>query len=192
MREEALTSDESVAIGTSNKDVEYFTPDLFSKRLAEHRKKHYKHERTITATKAFLNHYDMMSDEQKERAISTLAVIQNAKIPKTYGLLASDGIRFVADICGLRIVYYYDAVLQSLMLYHISPGKSPTDHINVSNKTEFGNLSRKQIALEEEMLDFTPYTIMHGFASLYEMEQCRKQKNLESIKDLVDPSLVVQ
>ena len=168
------------------KSENYFLTDEFNERLVRHRKNIYKRKLTIIAMDDFLNQYDMLSDDLKERAIGVLSILQTTKYIENYGIRLNDREDKIAiKICGLEILLAQHLVIPALVLYNICTDKKNSNIINFVTNTGFGLMTPERIRSKEGMAS-TIKLKDYGFSTLYEMEQYRQDHKMTDIQEVLE------
>ena len=168
------------------KEKKYFLPDEFNERLVRHRKNIYKRKLTIAATDDFLNQYDVLSDELKDKAIAVLSVLQAAKYPENYGTSLHDrDNKILLKICGLKIILVCDSVFSSLVFYEIKADKANTNVLNLATNAGMGSMTPERI-ISKEGISSTIKLKDYGFNTLYEMEQYRQDHKMADIQEVLE------
>ena len=168
------------------KERNYFLPDEFNERLLRHRKNIYKRKLTIVATDDFLNQYDVLSDELKDKAIAVLSVLQMTKYPENYGTSLHDkDHKILINTCGLKIILVHNSILSSLVFYEIKASKENNNVLNLATNAGMGSMNPERIKMKEH----TASTIKmekYGFSTLYEMEKYRRDHKMADIQKVLE------
>ena len=145
-----------------------------------------KRKLTIIATDDFLNQYDVLSDELKDKAIAVLSVLQTAKYPENYGTpLYNRDNKTLLKMCGLKITLAQHLVIPALMLYNITADEENTNVINFVTNAGMGSMTPERIRSKEERAS-TIKLEDYGFNTLYEMEQYRRDHKMADIQKVLE------
>ena len=162
--------------------LECMNHDMFYERLIQHRQDVFKRKQTASATKEFWKQYDNLDADSKENAIAVLSVMFNTKIPSKYKTdVRKDGL-LILRICGFKILYEYESMLNWFIFHGISQSKK-TRNIKIYDYNMMYERLAGQKTVEEQLPDFFPCLEKYDIESMYDLQKYMKRNGIDDIRD---------